>query len=155
MPRRRPKAPPDVLLRPATEADRDAIARIWWDGARSTGIIATELPGRAELRVRIDDELANGWQVTVADDAGTVIGFLALRPDQARLDQIFVAPDRQGEGIGRELFAAARAAMPAGFSLRTAADNARARRFYHALVPLRAESGLHPRRGYPVVTYGF
>ena len=46
-------------------------------------------------------------------------------------------------------------AMPAGFSLWTHSDNARARRFYEALAPLRWEDGVHPKHGHPIRTYWF
>ena len=155
MPRRRPKAPLDLLLRPAADADRDAIARIWLDGWLSNGIRLADAPTYAGLRARVGDELADGWRVTVAEQGGAVIGFVALRPDRARLEQIFITPDRHGQGVGRALFAAARAAMPGGFELWTHGENHRAGRFYDALGPVRQEAGLHPRGGHPIVTYWF
>lgn len=155
MPRKRLRAPPDLALRPATDADRDAIARIWLDGWSSTGIVLADAPTYAALRARVDDELADGWQVIMALLEGEAVGFVALRPDRRRLEQIFVAPDRHGQGVGQALFAAARAALPAGFELWTHGENGRARRFYQALGPVRQEPGLHPRAGHPIVTYWF
>jgi ribosomal protein S18 acetylase RimI-like enzyme len=115
----------------------------------------TDVPTPEGLRARVDEELAAGWEVAVAKFAGTVVGFVALRPDLGKLDQIFVAPDRHGQGIGRALFAHAREAMPQGFYLRTHADNGRAQRFYDALGPVRQEPGRHPTYGHPILTYWF
>lgn len=142
-------------MRPAVDGDRDAIARIWIEGWHFTGIRVTDDPTPEALRARVDEELAAGWQVIVAELSGSVVGFVALRPDLARLDQIFVAPDRHGHGIGGALFARVRAAMPAGFHLGTHAENRRARGFYDALGPIRQEPGRHPRYGHPILTYWF
>jgi GNAT superfamily N-acetyltransferase len=115
----------------------------------------TDDPTPESLRTRVDEELTAGWHVTVAELEGEVVGFLAIRPNLAKLDQIFVAPDWHGQGIGQALFAAAQQAMRGGFSLSTHAANARARRFYEALGPGRAEPGAHPRYGHPVITFWF
>lgn len=144
-----------VALRPATDADRDGIARIWFDGWNSTGIAPAGEHSYALLRTRVDVELASGWQVTIAELDGTVVGFAALRPELAKLDQIFVAPDRLGQGVGKTLMAAAARAMPGGFHLWTHGDNVRARRFYEGLAPLRWEDGTHPRHSHPIRTYWF
>lgn len=93
--------------------------------------------------------------MTVADVAGTVVGFIALRPDLAKLDQIFVAPDRHGQGVGQALFAEARREMPHGFHLWTHGENHRAQLFYEMLEPLRSEPGAHPKHGHPIITYWF
>ena len=145
----------ELTLRRAGDADRDAIARVWLDGWRSTGIVLAEAPDYAGLRTRVDSDIASGWQVTVAEQEGKVVGFVALRPDQAKLDQIFVAPEAHRQGVGRALFGVARTALPAGFSLWTHGENADAKRFYAALGPLRQEDGVHPRHGHPIVTYWF
>lgn len=144
-----------VRLRPALATDRDAIARIWLEGWDSTGIPPAGEHSYALLRERVDVELAGGWQVTVAQGDGAVIGFAALRPDLGKLDQLFVAPDVLGQGVGKALMAYAARAMPHGFMLWTHGDNLRARRFYEALVPLRREDGLHPKHGHPIRTYWF
>ena len=144
-----------LVLRLATDADRDAIARIWLDGWATTGIRLASQPDYAGLRSRVDADFASGWQVVVAVRDGAVVGFAALRPDLAKLDQVFVAPDALSQGVGKALMAAAGRAMPAGFTLWTHGDNRRARRFYEGLAPLRWEDGLHPGQGHPIRTYWF
>ena len=144
-----------LTLRPAADADRDAIARIWLDGWNSTGIRLASAPDYAGLRARVDTDIKGGWHVTVAERDGKVVGFAALRPELAKLDQIFVAPDALGSGIGKALMADAARAMPAGYSLWTHGNNARARRFYEALAPLRHEDGIHPKQGHPIRTYWY
>lgn len=131
------------------------MARVWIEGWWSNGIRVTEDPTPEALRARVDEELAAGWRVTVAELAGALVGFVAIRPDLGKLDQIFVSPDRHGQGIGQAMFAYARKAMPGGFHLGTHAENRRARRFYEALGPVRQEPGRHPKYGHPILTYWF
>lgn len=101
-----------VALRPAVDADRDAVARIWLEGWNSTGVPPAGEHNYPLLRARVDREVAGGWQVTVAEVGGAVVGFAALRFDEAKLDQIFVAPDRLGQGVGKTLMAHAAQVMP-------------------------------------------
>ena len=90
-----------ITLRPAVDTDRDAIARIWFDGWESTGIRLATAPDRAGLRARVDAEMAGGWRVTIAERDGALVGFAALRPEIAKLDQIFVSPAALGQGSAR------------------------------------------------------
>jgi GNAT superfamily N-acetyltransferase len=53
---------------------------------------------------------------------------MAITP--GHLEQLYVAPDRLGEGIGRRFVDLARERSPAGLSLWTFQVNDRARRFY-------------------------
>ncbi len=144
-----------ALLRPATEADRDAIADIWHASASLPDVGPPDMPSRRELRLRVDVEMATGWQVTVAEAGGAPIGFLAIRPGEATLNELFVRPGFLGGGVGRALFEHAKAEMPEGFTLYTRSSNARARRFYEreGMVPLRED--VHPHSGDPVIHYGW
>ncbi|MBL0372805.1 GNAT family N-acetyltransferase [Rhizobium sp. KVB221] len=113
------------------------------------------MPTQNELRRRIDLEFAAGWEVTVAVRRSDVIGFVALKPREGVLDQLFVRPALVGGGIGKALLAHAMAAMPKGFTLFTASSNAKARIFYEkaGLIPMRDDA--HPRTGHPVTYYGW
>lgn len=144
---------PDFILRPAADADRDAIASIWHEGASLPGVGPGALPPLDELRRRVDAEFEAGWVVTVAEQGGEVTGFLALRPDQAVLDQLFIRPGAIGGGLGKALLAAAVAAMPEGFSLFTRPGNIRACRFYEAHGMRRLREETHPRFGDAIVFY--
>ena len=106
-----------------------------------------------ELRARFAQGLDQGWSVTVVEMGGRIVGFLAMRPCDGVLDQLFLAPDAQGKGIGSMLLGLARVAMPNGFWLRTAAANKLARRFYEAkgLTIDRVEP--HPVHGHDTVIY--
>ncbi len=142
-----------VTLRPATDSDRDPIAAIWHAGASLPGVGPPVMPGREELRRRLDAEMAAGWQVTLAEIAGETVGFLAIHPAQRLLAELFLDPAHLHRGIGRLLLDHAKSAMPRGFSLFTTAANARARHFYEREGLVVANAGRHPRAGHPVIWY--
>ena len=60
---------------------------------------------------------------------GTLIGVIAFR--EGWVEQLYVLPSRQGQGVGGALLAVAKAAWP-GLSLWAFQRNAPARRFYEA-----------------------
>lgn len=144
-----------LILRPATDDDLDSIASIWHAGASLPGVGPAALPPLDVLRARVDQELAAGWALTVAEQAGDLVGFVALRPDQAVLDQLFVRPGSVGGGIGKALFAHAQTIMPDGFSLFTRPGNIRATRFYEALGMTVLRHDRHPRFGDAIVFYAW
>jgi N-acetylglutamate synthase-like GNAT family acetyltransferase len=49
-------------------------------------------------------------QVSVADEAGGIVGLIVLirEPDHLLVENVAVAPERQGEGIGRALLVSPR-----------------------------------------------
>lgn len=145
----------DFSIRPATAADLDAITEIWHAGASLPGVGPPVLAPVAELRARVDLEIAAGWQLTVAVRNGLVLGFLATKPRDAILDQLFVRPGELGAGIGRALLEHAMAAMPNGFTLFTRPSNERALRFYERAGLVHLRDDVHPRFGDPIVYYGW
>jgi len=82
------------------------------------------------LADRLPRDLAQRWDVTIAEADGKMFGFLAIVLAERRLDQLFVMPDAQGHGIGHRLFELAKQKMPDGFWLSTQSENIRARAFY-------------------------
>lgn len=148
-------APTPVTLRPALPADCDAIAEIWHHSASLPTVGPAVLPPLAEMRRRVDAELAAGWVVTLAARGDEIIGFLAITPNRAHLEELFIRPDALGAGAGRALLAHAMATMPDGFTLFTRTGNARARRFYEKAGLLALREDVHPRSGDPIVYYGW
>jgi len=76
------------------------------------------------------------WLATADDGAGNgsggerIAGILALTP--GHLEQLYVATDQQGAGIGRLLVDHAKRLHPGGLELWVFQRNARARRFYES-----------------------
>ena len=145
----------ELSVRRAGSSDLDAVSRVWHESALSMAAAPANVPARETLRHRIDAELRSGWILYVALRGERVVGMLALKPETAILDQIFVAPGEQGKGVGRALLDAAKQLMPAGFTLRMAASNDQARLFYEAEGLKRLREGFHPSTGAPVHFYGW
>jgi GNAT superfamily N-acetyltransferase len=140
-----------VVISPYREADHRTTACLWLESWRSTGL--SERASESVLLDLIPRELAAGWDVHLAWDDGELAGFLALKPASRCLDQLFVAPQAQGRGIGRALLDFAKDRLPNGLWLRTAADNIRACHFYERNGLRRGETQIHPTLGHQTVIY--
>ena len=86
------------------------------------------------------EEETRGWirglvleeqEVWVADDGKQVVGFAAL--GDGLLEHLYVAPERQRQGVGTELFHIATRRRPDGFRLWIFQKNLGAWRFYERL----------------------
>jgi ribosomal protein S18 acetylase RimI-like enzyme len=142
------------LIRPYEAADVDETARLWFESWRSSGLSVAQQATEAAMRARIPQELASGWSVYLAvDHNGRLAGFLALKPEIGQLDQIFVAPSCQRQGVGRALLDFAKRRMPKAMWFRTAVDNAGACRFYERFGFRRGETDVHPALGRRTVIY--
>jgi len=140
-------------LRGTRENERDQIAKVWHSSASLPDVGPPQMPSYEVLRARVDEELASGWVVTVAVDGGEIAGFVALRPEESYLAELFVSPSYLGCGLGKRLLDHAKTVMQDGFTLFTTTKNARARHFYEreGLIPER--ESLHPRTGHPITYY--
>lgn len=141
---------PGWLLRPAKISDYDAIAAVWHESASLPGVAPIVMPTASELRERLDVEMELGWQVTIAERDGEVIGFAAIKYQHSVLDQLFVRPEFIGKGLGRALLEHCRFLMPEGFALHTATTNARACAFYLKAGLSFLGCDTHPRTGHPI-----
>lgn len=106
-------SPPALLIRPSEPGDVPAIALIYaWNVLHGTGTFELEPPDEAETARRRDDVLAKGLPWLVAERDGSVVGYAYanhFRPRRAYRfcleDSIYLAPDAQGQGLGRPLLA--------------------------------------------------
>ena len=87
-----------------------------------------------------------------AREGGPLIGFVAFR--DGWIEQLYVLPDRQGQGVGRALLRLAEAASPVLHAW-TFQRNAGARRFYEAngFVAVRETDGSGNEEREPDVLY--
>ena len=116
-----------ITLRRAAVADAPAIAEVFLSSFHATydfPLAHTD----DEVRGWVRDRLVVTEETWVADDGGTVVGMMVVAP--GLLEQLYVAPDRLGTGIGRQLIDVAKDRSPGGLSLWTFQVNDRARRFY-------------------------
>jgi GNAT superfamily N-acetyltransferase len=116
-----------IEIRRATLADADAVADVYLDSFRATyafPLVHTDDEVRGWIRGFLDSE----QETWIAVDGRRVVAMMVVGPGD--LDQLYVAPDRLGAGIGRRLLEVAKERYPDGLSLYTFQVNDRARRFY-------------------------
>ncbi|MFO8115526.1 MAG: GNAT family N-acetyltransferase [Halorubrum sp.] len=136
--------PPTVA--PATVDDIDDVADLWVAlaaGQRRHGSTLLAEPNRAAVREWVARSVVTG-EVFVARGAdGDPVGFVSYSLDRegyerervrGTVSNLFVVPERRGEGIGTDLLEAAERALAAAgaetVALEALADNDRARAFY-------------------------
>ena len=125
------------LLR-GTAADAAPIAEVFLESFHATYAFPLA-HSDDEVRGWVRDRLVPTYETWVAVDGGRVVAFMALLP--GHLEQLYVAPDRLGTGIGRQLVDLAKQRSPEGLSLWTFQVNDRARRFYERNGFVAAEFG--------------
>ena len=114
-------------IRPAEPADAADVAEVYLSAFRATydfPLVHTDEQVRAWIRELVIPS-GDAW---VAAIDGRIVGMAVIRPGD--LDQLYVAPDAQGRGVGRRLVEHAKRLSPDGLGLYTFQVNERARRFY-------------------------
>jgi GNAT superfamily N-acetyltransferase len=141
--RARPGPPAPPRLRPASAADAAAVADVYLASRRADVAFAPLAHGEADVRDWIAAVLLPGGGVFVAESGGDVVAMMAVSRDQAAgwIDQLYVAPEWTGRGIGRRLMALARLQLGAPIRLYTFQASGGARRFYE-------------REGFTAVAFG-
>ncbi len=118
------------IIRPARADEYDEVARIWMNSWVSTGLEDASNFLLAKLRARVPMEVEKGWSLYVADDNGRLAAMLALHLPDLYLDQLFVAPEYQGNSLGRQLLTFTRQHLPDQIWLRCVRENEKAWRWY-------------------------
>jgi GNAT superfamily N-acetyltransferase len=117
-----------IDLRRATPADAPAIAEVYLASFRAAMPSIRLAHTDAEVRGWIRDHVVTQLEAWVAVDGAGIVAILVLSPGW--VEQLYVAPDRQGEGIGRRLLDLAKARSAGALQLRAFQVNDLARRFY-------------------------
>lgn len=129
----RPEGTALPALRPATQADIPALARLWHTGwheahAAYTPAALTALRSEADFARRLGPLLAD---TRIAGDA-PAFGFCSIRGHE--LYQLFVAPEARASGLAARLLTDGEARLAAqgvvGARLEVGLENHRAARFY-------------------------
>jgi len=137
-------------LRRYDARDEDASVALW---LRTWQATYPELDFAERLdwwRARWRNELLPAAAVVIAQSGRTMIGFVTVDPDTLYLDQLVVAPEHWGFGVGAALIAEAKRLSPRGLDLDVNTDNARAIRFYARQGFIVSGSGVNPISGKPV-----
>ena len=121
---------PQTIIRPAHADEYDEVARVWMESWVSVGLEDASDSLLAKLRARVPMEIEKGWSLYVADDNGRLAAMLAMHVSDCYLDQLFVAPEYQGSGLGRQLLAFTRLQLPDEIWLRCVRENEKAWRWY-------------------------
>jgi ribosomal protein S18 acetylase RimI-like enzyme len=142
----------EIELRRAAAGDAAAVADVYLAAFKTTydfPLAHTD----DETRGWIADYLVPRTETWVADEGGRVVAMMAL--EDGALDQLYVAPDRQGRGIGSRLVELAKSRRPDGLQLYTFQVNERARRFYehHGFLVALLGDGSGNEEGQPDVLY--
>jgi RimJ/RimL family protein N-acetyltransferase len=137
-----PDGAPDLVLRPGSPEDADALARLA-TAARHAAVPAMppSVHTPEEDRAWIGRQLAGEREAWVAERDGELVGYILLEPRW--LHSIYVRPGLTGRGIGTALLDLVKALRSDGFALWVFESNAGARRFYarHGLLELEHTDG--------------
>jgi len=142
--------PAFTTLRRYEPRDEDAAIALWlrtWQAAYPQLDFAKRLDW---WRGRWRNELVPNAEIVIAEAEGGLVGFVTVDPRTLYLDQIVVAPERWGSGVGAALIAEAKRISPAGLDLDVNTDNARAIRFYGKEGFIISGAGVNPISGRPV-----
>ncbi len=120
-------------LRPATRDDIEAIADVWHSGWPDGHL--GNVPDRLVERRRNRDDFvrlaSSRIATTTVAVSQSVVGFVTIHEDE--VEQVYVAADARGSGVGAALLGHAEAVIGERFGvawLAVVAGNTRARRFY-------------------------
>jgi len=144
---------PPPTIRPARADEYDDIAQVWMDSWVSTGLAEASGFLLAQLRARIPQEIEKGWSLFVAEDDNTLAAMLALHLPKLYLDQLFVAPDYQGQSLGRRLLAFTRQHLPNEISLRCVRENEKAWCWYEREGFAFEKEEVEPMTGFVMKSY--
>lgn len=141
----------DFLLRRYDAArDENASVALWLRSWEAT-YPDIDFAGRLEWwRERWRSTLVPAAEIMIAEANGVMIGFVTVDPRTLYLDQIVVAPQHWGTGVGPALIAEAKRISPQGLDLDVNTDNARARALYAREGFVVIGAGKNPISGKPV-----
>ncbi len=141
-------------LRHYQTADEDAAIALW---LRTWQATYPQIDFAARLdwwRARWRNELVATAEIVVVEREGSgshaMVGFVTIDPRTLYLDQIVVAPELWGSGVGAALIAEAKRLSPEGLALDVNTDNVRAIRFYEKHGFCIGGDGVNPISGKPV-----
>jgi GNAT superfamily N-acetyltransferase len=145
--------PAPVSIRRATASDGGGIGDVWLTSWRATFDFPPAHPDD-DVRRWLAEELLTRTETWVAvEPRGRVVALIAL--GEATVEQLYVAPDWFGRGVGGRLLDLARTRRPHGLELFCFQINRRARAFYEhrGFVPIAYGDGSGNDEHQPDVLY--
>jgi putative acetyltransferase len=140
------------VLRPYAPRDEDAAIALWLKTWQATYPQFDFVARLDWWRARWKSEIMAAAKIVIAQtrETATMIGFVTVDPVSHYLDQLVVAPEFWGFGVGKALIADAKRISPSGLALDVNTDNARAIRFYDKQGFAITGAGVNPTSGKPV-----
>ena len=149
--------PMSMTLDQASLCDSDRIAEILIASRREHMSYVPFQHSEQEVRNWIRDHLIPSCRVTLASNAGEVVGVLAVSEADgvSWIEQMYVTPQCVGMGIGGTLISHAIKALPRPIRLYTFQNNSKARRFYerYGFRAISFTNGERNEEGCPDVLY--
>jgi len=139
-----------LLRRYDAARDEDASVALWlrtWEATYPEMNFVERLDW---WRERWRGTLVPAAEIVIAEADGILIGFATVDPRTFYLDQIVVAPEHWGTGVGRTLLEEAKRISPRGLDLDVNTDNVRACAFYGKEGFVVTGTGRNPISGKPV-----
>ena len=143
----------DPIIRPARPEEYDEVARVWMNSWASVGLDDASDSLLGKLRARVTMEIERGWSLYVADDDGALAAMLAMHLSDCYLDQLFVAPEYQGNSLGRRLLAFTRQQLPNEIWLCCVRENEKAWRWYEREGFVFEKEEIEPSNGFVMKYY--
>jgi putative acetyltransferase len=143
---------PAFSLRKYEPRDEDAAIALWlktWQATYPQFDFAARLDW---WRTRWRGEIMAAAKIVIAQtkNDAAMIGFVTVDPATLYLDQLVVAPEFWGCGVGRALIEKAKRISPTGLELDVNTDNARALGFYDTCGFAITGGGINAFSGRPV-----
>lgn len=146
-----------ITIRPVIASEADRVGDILLASRAEFLPYAPSPHSDAAVRAWVRDHLLTSENVTVAAEAGEVIGILATRHKAgiSWITQLYIHPSRVGRGIGSMLLRHALTTLKRPIRLFTFQQNSGARRFYerNGFVALALSDGSGNEERCPDVVY--
>ena len=142
-----------MILRPYRPDDFEPSVALWmlaWQTALPEIAFARRLEW---WRARWQDDLVPNNKIVVAENGGTLAGFVVIDPKTGWLDQLAVDPAHWGKGVASALMDEAKRISPARVALDVNQVNGRAVRFYEREGFTRAGEGVNKHSGAATYLY--
>ncbi len=142
-----------IHLRPYHPNDFESIVRLWYESWHDNFPNLQHPWTYAQWKEHFQDRITANASIWIAESDSQLAGFIVLHENSGYLDQIFVAPPMQHQGIGTLLLNKAKELSPDGIYLDTLQSNTKSRRFYekHGFQPGRV--GINSNNGQPDIEY--
>lgn len=137
-----------IEIRPVRTSDLEQLRELYLAARRASfHWISPE-----SLQLEDFDRDTQAEPILVAVEGGSIVGFVSWWPPADFIHNLFVAPGRQRQGVGRELLAAALQQIGRPATLKCSMPNAAALAFYQRLGWVVAGEGETDGVGYYLLT---